>query len=522
MCMNEFYKDKYDVIIIGASLAGLTAALTLKKEGYDVLVLEQHNLPGGVATSFVRGGVELEASLHEMMSIGSKEYPLKIRKFLEENDIFVDWVKVPIAYRYVDDEIDFVLHAGTNGDFSLPAKEIAEACKDKDGSIYNKLMEFFTVCLNIYKSTNSGDIDKLSKIQMIKRHPDLVKSLGYSVQEVFDALKLPNKVQDILAAYWVYLGSPVKDLPFTVYGFMLADYLGYGSYIPRNTSHEMSLKVLEKVESLGVQVEFNQRVKSILVKDNKVQGVRLKNDEVINSTYVISGAYPNSVYSSMIEPKEEVPEDAIKWVNAMELSLSVFSLILLLDKDYKELGIKDYATFYSPKGMHSNDTFNSGYKIDTWDYIASICINVAIEDASPKNTCVYSITYLPMGEAFKDIELDKYEDYKNKLIDHFIEMESKRLGINLKDHIIETVVETPLSVSHYTGAYMGSIYGYRHKMNNHTAARLQTEMNERYISGLAFAGAHQIDGDGMAVAFTNGIKGAKEIMEEDAKRKAGK
>lgn len=55
-----------------------------------------------MATSFVRGGVEIEAFLHEMMSIGSKEYPLKIRKFFEEMGVDIDWIRVPGAYRFVD------------------------------------------------------------------------------------------------------------------------------------------------------------------------------------------------------------------------------------------------------------------------------------------------------------------------------------------------------------------------------------------------------------------------------------
>ena len=107
--MQKYYKDHYDVVIIGASLAGLSAALTLLEKGYDVLVLEQHNLPGGVATSFVRGGIELEASLHEMLSIGSETCPLKIRKFLTKNNIHVDWVRVPIAYRYVSNKLDVLI-----------------------------------------------------------------------------------------------------------------------------------------------------------------------------------------------------------------------------------------------------------------------------------------------------------------------------------------------------------------------------------------------------------------------------
>ena len=65
-----FYKDKYDVIVIGGALAGMSCAMKLASEGKSVLILERHNLPGGLATSFVRSGIEMEATLHEMMSIG--------------------------------------------------------------------------------------------------------------------------------------------------------------------------------------------------------------------------------------------------------------------------------------------------------------------------------------------------------------------------------------------------------------------------------------------------------------------
>jgi len=45
----------YDAVVIGAGNGGLTAALTLARSGRKVLLLERHNIPGGCATSFVRG-----------------------------------------------------------------------------------------------------------------------------------------------------------------------------------------------------------------------------------------------------------------------------------------------------------------------------------------------------------------------------------------------------------------------------------------------------------------------------------
>lgn len=520
--MSKYYKDHYDVIVIGASLAGLACAITLRKKGFDVLVLEQHNLPGGVATSFVRGGVEIEASLHEMMSISSKECPLKIRRFLEENDINVDWVKVPIAYRYIDQDTDVVVRAGTNGDFSIPAHDIASACDDKDGTIEKKLVEFFELCFKVYNSLNIISEKSLSKFKMVKEHPEFVKTIGYSFDEVIEKYHLPKKIKDIVAGYWHYLGTPTDDMPFTVYAFLLADYFGYGSYIPRHTSYELALKMLESAIDKGIQVEFNQKVAKILVESHKTKGIRTEDGEIITSDYVVSGAYPNTVYSRMIEPLEEVPTEAIKWTNGMELGVSCFSIVMLLDKDYREFGFKDYSTFYAPEGNDTRAIFDSGKKLLEWRYITTTCNNIAHEDASPKGTCLYSITFLPMGDCFRGVSPENYNEYKDKIVSYFLDVESKRTGVNLKDHIIEIVVETPVTISHYTGAYKGTIYGYRHSLKNHSVARNQMEKKERFISGLAFAGAHQETGDGMSAAILNGNKAAQYVFEEAERRKGGK
>ena len=520
--MNNYYKDHYDAIIIGGALAGLASALTLLDNGYDVLVLEQHNLPGGVATSFVRGGAELEASLHEMCGIGSEKCPLRARRFLEEHNIHVDWLRISTAFNYVSHKIDVVVRNGENGDLSIPSQDIAKACFDKDGSVYKKVKEFLEFCLKIHDQVDEIATKELSKVQMIRQYPDFVKILGYSFEEVMDSFNLPKTAKELLSAYWLYLGSPVNDCPFLVYAYMLSDYLGHGAYIPKHTSYEISLKMLEEVLNRGAQVEFSQRVDKILVKDKKVYGVKLSSGVEIHCDYVISGAYPHTVFSTMIEPIKEIPTQAIKVTNAMELGVSCFSLVMILDKDYQELGIKEYATFYAPQGLDTAKTYEKGRKLEKWDFLTSICSNVVQKDVTPSGTCFYSITYLPTGESFKDMNLEQYEEYKKKNVDHFLEMESKRLGVNLKEHILELIVETPITISHYTGAYMGTIYGYRHSMSNHSAARDQMEEEENFISGLSFSGAHQTTGDGMSPAIFNGIKGANLILKEANRRKGDK
>ena len=48
-------KRSYDAVVVGAGNGGLVAAAHFAIKGINVLVLEQHNLPGGFATSFIRG-----------------------------------------------------------------------------------------------------------------------------------------------------------------------------------------------------------------------------------------------------------------------------------------------------------------------------------------------------------------------------------------------------------------------------------------------------------------------------------
>ena len=58
-------RDSYDVVVIGAGLAGLTVANTLARAGRSVLLLEQHYKLGGLATCFYRsGGHVYDVSLH--------------------------------------------------------------------------------------------------------------------------------------------------------------------------------------------------------------------------------------------------------------------------------------------------------------------------------------------------------------------------------------------------------------------------------------------------------------------------
>ena len=74
---------KYDIVVVGAGNAGMSAALQCQLAGKKTLLIEKHNLPGGAATSFVRGRFEIEPSLHELCDFGPPDNPGDTRRILD-------------------------------------------------------------------------------------------------------------------------------------------------------------------------------------------------------------------------------------------------------------------------------------------------------------------------------------------------------------------------------------------------------------------------------------------------------
>ena len=509
----KFYKKHYDVIVIGGALAGLSSALMLADKGLSVLVLERHNLPGGIATSFVRGGIEIEAALHEMMSIGPKENRLKVGKFFDDMGVDIDWLQVPEAYHASLPGLEVTLHPGL--------ERFAQEIEEEVPGTYHQVLNLLKLCDSVFNSVNELSIHPMSKAQMLIRHEAFVKTAGYSTKEVLDSFDLPQKALDLLSPYWIYVGSGFSDLPFTIYSVLMADYVGYGSFIPRKLSHEMSLKMAERAEELGVQIEYGQHVEKILVKKGCAYGVRTARGDEIHADYVISSSYPDAVYSKMIEPLREVPVKATKMVNGRRLSLTAFSVIMILDKPAEELNIHDYSIFRGDT-MDTDLLYENLAGLGPYRYLTCICHNYGNPGVTPEGTCSFSITVLPRVDGWKEVSADDYDRVKHEVAKQLIDDMSAYFGVNLLDHVLEIVIETPMTVAHYTNAWNGSIYGYAHTMEDHIIARLQTGDEERLIKGLEFAGAHAISGDGMGPQVTNGRKAAKNILDDIAAKEARK
>ena len=91
---------------------------------------------------------------------------------------------------------------------------------------YDKVLRLMELCQTVYDSVNVLSVHPMSKPAMLAKHAAFVKTCGYSAKQVLDTFGLPREVFDILSAYWIYVGAPMDDLPFTIYAVLM---------LPKNT-----------------------------------------------------------------------------------------------------------------------------------------------------------------------------------------------------------------------------------------------------------------------------------------------
>ena len=73
----EYANEKYDVIIIGSGMSGLTAGIFLDHHGKKVLILEKHFKAGGWTHTFRREKYEWDVGIHYIGEVHSKRSPVR-------------------------------------------------------------------------------------------------------------------------------------------------------------------------------------------------------------------------------------------------------------------------------------------------------------------------------------------------------------------------------------------------------------------------------------------------------------
>lgn len=511
---------KFDAVVVGAGNAGLSAALQLALAGKKTLLIEQHNLPGGCATSFRRGRFEFDPSLHELCDFGPPDNPGDVRMIMDAYGVKLDWYEVPDCFRIVTTgsdgkPLDVRMPAGIDNFISAMEKEVP-GCRDKVTELFDLFQEVLDGIAYITASNGHADSEVLKR-----DYPNMLRTGAYSTQKVFDAIGLPQKAQDILQTYWSYLGVDMDHLAFIHYAAMVHKYISRSAYIPAHTSHQISTAMLERFRELGGEAWFNCRAERFLFNGDRLLGIETSLGKV-DCGYALANINPDIIYGRMMPP-ELVPEREKKLSAARGRRFGgrMFTAYFGLDCTYQELGIKDYSIFLQGTADSAQEYKNMEH-MATNEYCIFLCYNVANPEFSPKGTCVCGFTTFNTPADWDDCPPEEYAKRKTAMAMKMMNTLKEKTGIDIRPHVEETAVASPLTFSRYLGVPEGAVYGYETRDWDGMMARMMMLNSDYPVKGLRPIGAAGPRGDGYSAAYICGQLMAKLALKDMAEEGGGK
>ena len=489
----------YDVVVVGAGNAGLTAAAVTAKTGLKTLLLERHNIPGGSASSFRRGRFEFEPSLHEMAGYGSAENPGDVRNIFAELGVGVELLPVKDAFRAVitgPDGYDLVMPTGVGNFVRMLEQEVPGSAESVTN--FFKLAGDVGMALG-YLGKGNPDPQVLQT-----EHLNFMKVASQPVGVVLNALNMPKKAQHILLTYWAYMGTPISEFAFALYSIMVHRYVDMKAYIPKMRSHEISLGLEKCIRDNGGEVWFNTEVVEFLIRDGRCYGVRTKDGLEIHARQVISNVIPHRVFGNMVD-KAAIPVQELKRANARSVKFSAFCVYLGLSKSPEELGIKDYSVFLSST-PDSDEQRRRMRTLDKNDFTIMNCLNIDNPGCSPDGTSILWATQLYETEAWEGVTPENYKATKNRLAKKAIEQYETAVGVKISDCIEEISIATPATFARYLDTPDGAIYAYHASGWDAMLPRIMTMRDEQWVQGLLFCGGHGTRTIGYSSTYINGYQ----------------
>lgn len=503
-------EKQFDAVIIGSGLGGLSCAAAFARQGFKALVLEQHYIPGGYATTFKRReGFEFDVSLHSTV-VGEREgIHNLIPGFPEIKD--VEFVPHPNLYRVIYPDYDIRV---PSKDLAGYIKMLTEYFPDERQGIAGIFDDMRGVARDINKiSSARGKVD-MGKFP--SEYPHLFKSYNKTWGDIVDARIKNPRLKTIISSLWGYYGLPPSKLASIYYALPTLSYLQEGGYYPKGKSQKISNAMKSFIEERGGKVLLQTHVKKILVKDHSAYGVKTDEGTEYIGRVVISNANAYDTFHKMME-EDEYLKNYLARMDKFSVSLSSFQVFLGLNKDLiGEIGIKDTEIFYETgydieadyKAARKADMDNSGFALTLYDNL--------YKGYSPEGKNTLNILVLQGYDHWEKYEADywkgnkiAYQAEKERIADILIGKVEKTLLSGLSKAIEIKEIGTPLTNVRFTSNYRGAIYGWDQTLDNSIPRRLPhtTPIRNLYLSG-----AWTSPGHGYGGVIPSGLECFAEIM----------
>lgn len=458
---------KYDIIIIGSGLGGLECGAILSKEGYNVCVLEKNALFGGCFQSYRRKGHLFDTGIHY---IGS----------LDEGQIMNQYFR----YFGIMDK--------------LKLQRLNESAFDQiyyKNGIYNFAMgdSLFTETLsgyfphekdNLQRYTEKlSEVGRLISVDHLKKGIIAVEGMKYfstSATALISEITPNRDLQNILCGSSLLYGG-IKDVSTFYQHAMINHSYIESAYRFVDGSMQVSLELINVIRSNGGTVLNNKEVTRIIVENEKVKGVEINNEEIIESNYVISNMHPKRTLE-LLDKNRSIKNAYISRINSLKNTYGVFTLHLVMKKE-------SYP--YINSNFYLNENDNVWYNKENGPEITNCMISMQASSKSKQYAEVISILtpmYIDELSVWENTTYghrgEEYARFKENKAQEILEFTRKH-GLDFGQNVEAMYTTTPLSYRDYTASIDGSAYGiiknYKYPQIGFVSTR--TKLNNLFLTG---------------------------------------
>jgi phytoene dehydrogenase-like protein len=455
----------YDVIIIGSGAGGLTAAVALARAGKRVLVLEQHDRPGGWTHSFTLNGYRFSPGVHY---IGDLQEGGGLRRIYDGLDVSQDLAFVELN----PDGYDHIVVGEKQVDFPKGRENLIERLKGHFPHEAQGIDGYFADMEAMIRGLrNIGRMDK--PLEAAKGAGNILKWMRATGADLINAHISDPVLRGVLAGQSGDHGLPPSKVSAFMHAGITEHYFN-GGYYPMGGAFTIPRAFVRGLKRSGGQIRLKSRVKRIMMEGRKVIGVELESGEEIRAGVVISNADPEVTFGKLIG-RDHLSAKLKRKLDGLTYSTSCLSLFFATDMDLRRDGGLDSGNMWYYDHADVDKIYSDGLTdaLLREETPPGMFLTVTtLKDPSKMHatgataghhTCE-SFAFVGY-EAFEKWANTKYgarpadyEAMKEDLAWRMVRGLEKHIP-GLSRHIVFWSLGTPLSNEHYLNATRGNLYG---------------------------------------------------------------
>lgn len=491
--------EKYDFIIIGAGMGGLSIANFLAKYNKKVLVLEKHNIPGGLVTSFARNGVHFDLGIHGLYELKDNQ---AIQQFLEYwGGANIEAVPCRGDMNcFVDGKKHVFRHGNIKEDF---LRQFHENKADVE-KLFN-IME--TIVAEMFSGTEAPEPPyDMNLFQLIKfgmrakkQRPMFMKYGNKDVKKVLNEITDSEELKSAIYSYCPY------PMVFMAFAYQWAVFSN--NEYPKDGMQAIPNASVASLKQMGGVLKLNTEVTEILADNEQAYGVRTK-DGCEYYGKVISNASPHYTYN-WIKGEEKSVKKMQKSIKGRKIFPSICAMFMSVDDSY-DFGKVECIT------IAGNKNYQIGVEEHT-EETAPIVINIYHKRDGDKYRPLIAMIPLDYsyGEYWKTeggkVRGEAYRAFKKQVEDTILKRIEDHLGSDFIKAITYHELSTPITYERYTNSQNGSFMGWSIAEKEYGKFMKQ----KTNIKDLYLVGQWVFPGFGVAGVMASGYYLAKEILKDE-------